>query len=104
MPADAPIRVTLAKGIFLDPGRGVCEMYAVVINVETASFWPVARGQAAAVPVSVEEGFCCGTLISNGGRKRTPIVIGFIDLLHHVESYSLVNFYKDVSQKIKKIF
>ena len=31
------IRVTLAKGIFLDPRRGGCEMYTVVINVETAS-------------------------------------------------------------------
>jgi len=33
----APIRATLAKGIFLDPGRDGCKMYSVVINVETVS-------------------------------------------------------------------
>jgi len=41
----------LAKRIFLDPGRDGCKMYSVVINVERASLLPVARGQAAAVPV-----------------------------------------------------
>ena len=104
MPAGAPIKVILSKGTFLDTGRGGCEMYTVVINVETASLWPVARGQAATVPVNVEEGFCCVALVSNGGRKRSPMVMGFIDLQHQVESYSFFNFYKNVSQKIKKIF
>ena len=37
MPAGAPIKVILSKGTFLDTGRGGCEMYTVVINVETAS-------------------------------------------------------------------
>ena len=89
----APIRATLAKRIFLDQARGGCQMYTVVINVETASLWPVASGQAVAIPINVEARFCCVTIVSNEGRKRTPMVMGCIELQHHVESYWAVNFF-----------
>jgi len=57
-----------------------------------------------AVPVNVEAGFCCVIILSIEVRKQTPMVMGCIDLQHHVDGYSLVNFYTVVIQKMKTFF